>query len=154
MPSSPEAPRENIFNLSDDVTWIRGRHSWKFGFDGRLYRPAALVQQTPNGIITFANQFSNQINVPGTGSAVADLLLGDPTSVRATQFAETNGWVSLKYYYYGGYAQDEIRLKSNFVRTVGLRYGYRHPITKFTTTWRTSMWPPDNFSSWVSRSRI
>ena len=123
----PTGPRENIFNFSDDVTWIRGRHSWKFGFDGRLYRPAALVQQTPNGIITFANQFSNQINVPGTGSAVADLILGTPTSVRATQFAETNGWVSLKYYYYGGYVQDEIRLKPNFIMTVGLRYEYQTP---------------------------
>ncbi len=123
----PTGPRENIFNLSDDVTWIHGRNSWKFGFDGRLYRPAALVQQTPNGIITFANQFSNQPNVPGTGNAVADLLLGDPTSVRATQFAETNGWVSLKYYYYGGYVQDEVRLKSNLVLTAGLRYEYQTP---------------------------
>jgi hypothetical protein len=123
----PTGPRENIFNLSDDLTCIRGRHTWKIGFDGRLYRPAALVQQTPNGIITFANQFSNQPNVSGTGSAVADLLLGTPTSVRATQFAETNGWVSLKYYYYGGYAQDEIRLMPNLTITAGLRYEYQTP---------------------------
>ena len=123
----PNGPRENIFSFADDFTWIRGRHTWKFGFDGRLYRPAALVQQTPNGIITFANQFSNQVNVPGTGSAVADLLLGTPTSVRATQLAETNGWVSLKYYYYAGYAQDEIRIRPNLIATLGLRYEYQTP---------------------------
>ncbi len=123
----PTGPRENIFNFSDDLTWIHGRHTWKFGFDGRLYRPAAGVQQTPNGIITFANQFSNQPNVSGTGSAVADLILGDPTNVRATQFAETNGWVSLKYYYYGGYAQDEFRVAPNFNLTLGLRYEYQTP---------------------------
>ena len=41
----PNGPCENIFNFSNDLTWIHGRHSWKFGFDGRLYRPAALVQQ-------------------------------------------------------------------------------------------------------------
>jgi hypothetical protein len=123
----PTGPRENIFNFADDFTWIHGRHTWKLGFDGRLYRPAALVQQTPNGIITFANQFSNQPNVPGTGSAVADLLLGDPNSVRATQFGETNGWVSLKYYYYAGYAQDEIRLTPTFVMTLGVRYEYQTP---------------------------
>jgi hypothetical protein len=123
----PTGPRENIYNFGDDFTWIKGRNTWKFGFDGRLYRPAALVQQTPNGIITFANQFSNQVNVKGTGSAVADLLLGFPTSVRATQFGETNGWVSLRYYYYGGYAQDEIRLRPNLILTAGLRYEYQTP---------------------------
>ena len=123
----PNGPRENIFNFADDFTWIRGRHTWKFGFDGRLYRPAALVQQTPNAIITFANQFTNQVNTPGTGSAVADLLLGTPSSVRATQLGETNGWISLRYYYYGGYAQDEIRLKQNLIVTLGLRYEYQTP---------------------------
>lgn len=123
----PNGPRENIYNFADDFTWIHGRQTWKFGFDGRLYRPAALVQQTPNGIITFANQFTNQINTPGTGSAVADMLLGTPTSVRATQLAETNGWISLRYYYYGGYAQDEIHLRPNLTVTLGLRYEYQTP---------------------------
>src|SRR5262249_40511224 len=50
----PSGPRENFFNFADDFPWIHGRHPWKMGFDGRLYRPAGLVQQTPNGIITFA----------------------------------------------------------------------------------------------------
>ncbi|MBL8209458.1 MAG: carboxypeptidase regulatory-like domain-containing protein, partial [Bryobacterales bacterium] len=67
----PSGPRENMYTLADDFSWITGRHSVKAGFDGRYYRPAGLVQQTPNGILTFENRFTNQPGVAGTGSPVA-----------------------------------------------------------------------------------
>ncbi len=123
----PGGPRENLYSLADDLTWIAGKHSLKFGFDGRYYRPAGLVQQTPNSILTFENRFTNQPGTAGTGSAVADLLLGFPYTGRGTQFAESNGWVSMKYYYYGFYAQDEIRLARNLNLNLGLRYEYQTP---------------------------
>ncbi len=72
----PGGPRENLYSLADDMSWIRGKHSIKFGYDGRYYRPAALVQQTPNSILTFENRFTNQPNVAGTGNAMADLAAG------------------------------------------------------------------------------
>jgi hypothetical protein len=126
-PFQPQGPRENIYNLADDFTWIKGKHSMKFGFDGRYYRPASKIQATPNGSFTFANQFTNQPGVSGTGNAVADLLLGLPYNVRATQLAESNGWVTLKYYYYGFYAQDEFRITSKLTLNYGLRYEYQTP---------------------------
>ena len=126
-PFQPGGQRENIYSLADDYSWIHGQHSWKFGFDGRYYRPASRVQQTPNGILTFANLFTTQPGVANTGSAIADLLLGAPYTIRATQLAESNGQVSLKYYYYGFYGQDEIRLRSNLVINVGLRWEYQTP---------------------------
>jgi carboxypeptidase family protein/TonB-dependent receptor-like protein len=126
-PFQPGGQRENIYSLADDFSWTRGKHNWKFGFDGRYYRPASRVQQTPNGIITFANQFTNQPGVAGTGNAIADFLLGTPNNIRATQLAESNGLVSLKYYYYGFYGQDEIRLRPNLVMNIGLRYEYQTP---------------------------
>lgn len=126
-PFQPGGQRENLYSLGDDFSWNRGQHNFKFGFDGRYCRPATRVQQTPNGIITFANQFTNQPGVPGTGSGIADFILGAPTSIRATQLAESNGLVSLKYYYYGFYAQDEIRLGKNLVVNAGLRYEYQTP---------------------------
>ena len=105
----PSGPRENFYSLANDLSWVRGKHSMKFGFDGRYYRPAALVQQTPNSILTFENRFTNQPGVARSGNAVADLVLGQPYTGRATLFAESNGWVTLKYYYTGFYVQDEIR---------------------------------------------
>lgn len=126
-PFQPGGQRENIYSLADDFNWIHNRHSFKFGFDGRYYRPASRVQQTPNATLTFENRFTNQPGVSGTGSAIADLLLGLPYTGRATQLAESNSLVSLKYYYYGFYAQDEIRLHPRLVLNVGLRYEYQTP---------------------------
>ncbi len=126
-PFQPQGPRENMYLLADDFSWITGPHSLKFGFDGRYYRPAGKVQVTPNGNITFQNRFTNQPGVAGTGSAVADLLLGHPWTGRGTRFAESNGLVSLKYFYYGFYFQDEIRLTPRFTLNLGLRYEYQTP---------------------------
>lgn len=123
----PSGPKENFFSLADDLSWVRGKHSMKFGFDGRYYRPAGLVQQTPNSILTFENRFTNAPGVARTGNAVADLVLGLPYTGRATLFAESNGWVSLKYYYTGFYVQDEIRLNAKLTLNMGLRYEYQTP---------------------------
>src|ERR1043166_829716 len=97
---------------ADDFRWARGGQTPKLGFDGRYHRPAGLVQQTPNSILTFENRFTNQPGVAGTGNPVADLVLCLPYTGRATQFAESNGWVTMKYYYYGFFAQDEVRIST------------------------------------------
>ena len=123
----PAGSKDNMYSLGDDFSWIAGRHTIKFGFDGRYYRPAGLVQQTPNSILTFENRFANQPGVAGTGNPVADLVLGLPYTGRATQFAESNGWVTMKYFYYGFYAQDEVRLSSKLTMNLGLRYEYQTP---------------------------
>ena len=52
---------------------------------------------TTGGTTPF-NRFTNQPGAAGTGSAVADLVLGFPYTGRATQFAASNGWLSLKYF--------------------------------------------------------
>jgi hypothetical protein len=123
----PAGSRDNTYSLADDFSWIAGKHTIKFGFDGRYYRPAGLVQQTPNSILTFENRFTNQPGVAGTGSPIADLVLGLPYTGRATQFAESNGWVSMKYYYYGFYVQDEVRFSPKLTMNLGLRYEYQTP---------------------------
>lgn len=126
-PFRPQGSREHVYSIADDFTWITGQHAIKFGFDGRYYRPAGLVQVTPNGILTFENRFTAQPGVPGTGNAVADMLLGAVSTGRATLFAESNGQVSLKYFYAGYYMQDEIRLAENLTLNLGLRYEYQTP---------------------------
>ncbi|MPY87686.1 MAG: TonB-dependent receptor plug domain-containing protein [Luteitalea sp.] len=126
-PFQPQGSREHVYSIADDFTWIAGKHAIKFGFDGRYYRPAGLVQVTPNGILTFENRFATQPGVTGTGNAVADMLLGAVSTARATTFAESNGQVSLKYFYTGYYVQDEIRLAGNLTLNLGLRYEYQTP---------------------------
>ncbi|MPZ20385.1 MAG: TonB-dependent receptor plug domain-containing protein [Luteitalea sp.] len=126
-PFGPGGARQHVYSMADDFTWIAGKHAIKLGFDGRYYRPAGLVQVTPNGILTFENRFAAQPGATETGHAVADMLLGAVSSGRATLFAESNGQVSLKYFYTGYYIQDEIRLAGNLTVNLGLRYEYQTP---------------------------
>jgi len=59
LPAERARREKTSFNFSDDLTWIHGRHSWKFGF-----RPAACIappgssSRPPTASSTFANQFS------------------------------------------------------------------------------------------------
>ncbi len=82
---------------------------------------------TPNGVLTFQNRYTAQPGLARSGSAVADMLLGSVFSGRATAYAESNGLVSLKYFYYGFFVQDEIRLARTLTLNVGLRYEYQTP---------------------------
>lgn len=126
-PFQPQGPRENLYSLADDFSWVAGKHTIKLGFDGRYYRPAGKVQVTPNSVLTFQNRYTAQPGVARSGSSTADLLLGAVFSGRATAFAESNGLVSLKYFYTGFYVQDEIRLARTLTLNLGLRYEYQAP---------------------------
>ena len=107
--------RENRhLELYDNVTLDRGAHRIKFGayfFHLRL-RPEQ--PDSARGAFTYTGQF--------TGNALADFLLGYPTSAtsgsgRGNEDGRTN-WLHV-------YAQDDWRMRDNLTVNVGLRYEYR-----------------------------
>lgn len=68
---------EQSAQLSDAVTWIRGRHTWKAGLDGRLQFPNVFsVPVSTYGNFSFTGAFS--------GNAYADFLLGLPQQSQRT----------------------------------------------------------------------
>ena len=100
-----------VMNFSDDLTWVRGRHSMKFGLDIRREHMVIAFVNRPNGDFTF--------NGDATGNAAADFLLGLPSQFRrATQNTDQDGvgWL------YSGYAQDEFSPWPNVTLDVGVRY--------------------------------
>jgi hypothetical protein len=100
-----------VFQFSNDFTWVRGRHQMKFGFDMRREHMVIAFVNRPNGDFTFSNSH--------TGNAAADFLLGLPTQFRraATNTPQDGvGWL------YGLYAQDEFRLSPKLTVNYGLRY--------------------------------
>ncbi len=39
-PFQPQGPRENMYSVANDFSWIAGRHTLKFGFmDGTIAQP-------------------------------------------------------------------------------------------------------------------
>ena len=127
-PFTPQGSRENLYELGNDVSWQRGRNSLKVGVVARRFRPALRALLTPNGILNFENRFSNQIGTAGTGTSIADFVLGYPLSARAGTPIETNGFVDLVYNNYGFYFQDDIKINPRLTLNLGLRYEYQNPI--------------------------
>ena len=88
----------HVWQVANDLTWISGRHSLKFGADVRREAMRIAFINRPNGDLTFSGGLS--------GNAAADFLLGLPAQARATtQQAIQEGYGFL----FAGYAQDEFR---------------------------------------------
>jgi hypothetical protein len=113
----------NTFGVSDTVTWIRGRHTWKFGSGFSGYQNNQVFDFIVNGLYDF--------NGTLTGDAFADFLLGAPTDYEQGAAAPSN--IRTKSFY--GFAQDEWHVTSRFTWTLGLRYEYNSP--KYDTEGRT-----------------
>jgi outer membrane receptor protein involved in Fe transport len=111
-PQQPFVNRVNhVWQAADDLTWISGRHSLKFGADVRREAMRIAFINRPNGDLTFSGGL--------TGNAAADFLLGLPAQARATtQQAIQNGYGWL----FAGYAQDEFRVTSRLTLNLGVRY--------------------------------
>jgi hypothetical protein len=108
-----------VFQFTDDFTWLRGGHSMKFGVDVRKEHMFIAFVNRPNGDFTFSGVH--------TGNPVADFMLGLPSQFRRTTAnasQDGTGWS------YAGYAQDEFRPMSNVTLNVGLRYDLARPFVE------------------------
>jgi outer membrane receptor protein involved in Fe transport len=126
-----------VYQLTDELTLLSGRHSFKFGLDLRRERMKIAFINRPNGDLTFSGGI--------TGNAAADFLLGLPAQARATTTqAIQDGQGSL----YSFFAQDEFRLGPRLTLNLGLRYELPIPfvdendaITAFHTGVRSTKFP-------------
>ena len=101
----------HVWQAANDLTWIAGRHSLKFGADVRREAMRIAFINRPNGDLTFNGSIS--------GNAAADFLLGRPSQARATtQQAIQNGYGWL----FAGYAQDEFHVTPHLTLNLGVRY--------------------------------
>jgi hypothetical protein len=124
------------FNLTDDVTWIRGRHTFKGGFFFAHDRWDGYGQHRPNGSFSFTNQATGipNDNSGNTGNAFAAFLLG----YVSTTGLETPRLVRQIYRYYGGYFQDDWKVNTKLTVNLGMRYEYTPPIQGGAYTGLTS----------------
>ncbi len=137
-PQQPFVTRVNhVWQVANDVTWIAGRHSLKFGVDVRREAMNIAFINRPNGDLTF--------NGGLTGNAAADFLLGLPSQARATTQQVTQdgyGWL------FAGYVQDDFRLTQNLTVNLGVRYELPMPfidkndaISGFRTSQQSTVYP-------------
>ncbi|HUS07218.1 MAG TPA: TonB-dependent receptor, partial [Bryobacteraceae bacterium] len=110
------------WSLKDDLSYIRGSHTMKFGFAFQSQNANGFGQQDIAGRAGFS--YLNT-SVPaassfltGGGSSFASFLLGDALTGRT----ETVRLVNQHFPYYGLFAQDDWRITRKLTLNFGLRY--------------------------------
>jgi hypothetical protein len=101
--------KQNIYSLSDDVNWTRGKHAFKFGVLLNRYNEASQATNSFNGQLQY-NQLS-------------DFLQDIPAVV---EFAPTFATENRDFIFntFGFYGQDDWRVTQRLTVNLGLRYEF------------------------------
>jgi hypothetical protein len=122
----PYTNRNKVFEVIDNVSWIKGRHSFKVGGHIRVDHYNQVGNQFPRGAFQFDGRATGSL----TGDAVtlapafADFLLGyQRLSELSVQLAITEFRAVSQNYY----VTDTWRMRDNMTLDLGLRYEYVPP---------------------------
>ena len=127
-----QGDRINSYELADSVGWVRGAHSFKFGAEVRQSRMLLDSDNGARGSFGFNATWTAALNpatglpVTGTGNAVADYLLGYPTSAGG---AVGTSLTHFRMYTSNFYAQDDWKITPSLTINLGLRYEFVTPPT-------------------------
>ena len=112
------------FQWSDELTWVKGNHTFKFGVDVRRQRFDQYYYFDVNGEFTFDNSGPNAI-LPADGDAYAEFLLGlsDVYTQGSGQREDVRAFAAYPF------AQDSWKVKPNLTLNYGLRWEYSPPLT-------------------------
>ncbi len=109
------------------LTWIRGKHKLKMGYDMQRMKMTAFNSQFSAGQYFFDRVYSQGPD-PGrtainSGHGFASFLLGVPQAGTIT----STPWMGLFQRYYAGYIQDDWRVTRRLTLNLGFRYEYISP---------------------------
>lgn len=119
--------RNNSFDIINNLAWIKGSHSFKFG--GYIFRLQFNPSESPNarGSFTFTPRYTSSAAGLGNGNAFADFLLGYPSSAQAGQGPGGSEYGRSLWTHF--YAQDDWRVTRNLTINYGLRYEINGKVT-------------------------
>ena len=114
----------NSFQWSDNLSWVKGAHTFKFGIDVRRQRFDQFYYFDVNGEYTFDNSGPNAINT-ADGDQYAEFLLGlaDDYTQGSGQKEEVRGTSVYPF------VQDSWKIKPNLTLNYGLRWELDTPPT-------------------------
>ncbi|HEX6738689.1 MAG TPA: TonB-dependent receptor, partial [Vicinamibacteria bacterium] len=114
-------PRGNPnWNAAADLTWLRGNHNLKFGFQMLQIQR---LQKNQFGQFDFAaEQTRNPQSTGNTGDPIASALLGLPSRIQG--FVPDLGFIDFHTSTLSGYIQDQWQLRPTVTLNLGVRYDY------------------------------
>src|ERR1035437_9179915 len=133
----PTTEVNNTFWLTDTISWVKGKHSMKFGGAFSPFENNTVYDYYVNGEFDFYGTST----ASGSGSDFADFLMGLPDEYYQWPKAPSN----IRSKYFAAFAQDEWRITRNLVLSYWLRYEYSSPM--YDTKGRSFTIVPDAHST-------
>jgi hypothetical protein len=125
QPSNPQFQNPTIYNPKLNFTWIKGKHSMKFGYEWQGVNTEVNDFNPSYGQDNYAGQFSrpagtNTSNDAATQQArnLADFMMGNRSSYALTTYAIVNLRQRFNFMYF----QDDIKVTPKLTVNAGLRY--------------------------------
>ena len=115
---------DNVYQLNDSVSWVKGKHNMKFGGEVRM------LQFNVRRLTQSAGEFdfnAAETSLSGVGGdPVASSLFG----LVNTSTLNYGAFSGVRYKDYSFYAQDSYKLRPRLTLNYGLRYDYDLPATE------------------------
>ncbi|WP_180540419.1 TonB-dependent receptor [Nevskia soli] len=128
-----------VLQADDNLSWVRGRHTIKFGVDFQQVTLYANVTLEARPAYTFNGVYTqNPQSRAGTGSAFADFLLGETSSAQVS----TNSISNSRQHIYQGYVQDDWQVNSRLTLNLGVRYELPMPFFELTNNYADAILEP------------
>ncbi len=116
--------RDNSVHLSDFVTYIRGRHSMKFGGELRLQQLNNAAHFDIGGNFNFRSNQTGNTNDFNQGWPIASLITGRPEfSFNSNQTIDP----ALRFFSNAFFFQDDVKVTPRLTLNLGVRYDYGRP---------------------------
>jgi len=118
--SAPQFRFQNTYQLTDNVSWVKGNHSFKFGFDGwRMISPSSFTQRSRGD---YEWSYLSDYLFDYNPDYLAQRSLGNVVYYG-------NRW------FVGGYANDTWKVRPNFTVNLGIRLEHETvPLSAHTQT--------------------
>ena len=118
-PWRPQVQIAQVWQLLDTLSWLKGNHSLKFGYEFRHESDNFLDAESLQGQIS-----STGIYTGNTGLGVPDFLLGDVSSALFTTPTVVHNYKNGDNFF----AQDTWRARKNLTLNIGVRYELYSPL--------------------------
>ena len=122
---APNNRDDNNYQMVDNFSFTKGNHQMSIGGTARLWRERnAGFHLYIRGSYSFTARYTALPGVAATGNALADFLLGFPTS---TQIGRGDAFHDYNRNLGGAYFQDNWKLNPNLTLNLGVRWEYFGP---------------------------
>jgi hypothetical protein len=119
----PSERDDTTYQVIDNLSWVKGRHGLKFGYEWHKFFSTNLQVNNGRGTLSFTGSAPG----PTSGNTIADMIYGYATTSGRNPFAP---WFYNRVMSTSLFVQDDYKVNPSLTLNIGLRWEYHAPITE------------------------